>query len=69
VAQGAVTQLTLSHDAGVLAHGLELASSRPWDDFGYIGREFLPRLRRAGLAEADIRTMLVTNPQRVLAFA
>ena len=69
--RGGLGRLMLSHDAGVVSHGLEAASAEgPWEDFSYIGRTFLPRLRRhTGLTEADVRTMTMTNPQRVLSFA
>lgn len=70
VRRGAAGRLMLSHDAGVLAHGLELATSQgPWDDYAYIGREFLPRLLRTeGITPDHVRTMLTENPRRVLAF-
>ena len=69
--RGGLGQLMLSHDAGVIAHGIELdPPSPPWDDFGYIGRAFLPRLlRETSITESDVRTMVENNPQRVLAFA
>lgn len=70
VRRGAVGRVMLSHDAGVLAYGLELASSQgPWDDYAYIGREFLPRLLRTeGITPDHVRTMVTENPRRVLAF-
>lgn len=33
--------------------------------YGYILRHFVPRLRRLGVSEAAIRTLLVDNPRRV----
>lgn len=68
---GHLGQVLLSHDAATFAHGLEVASGEHvWDDYTYISRSFLPRLRReAGITEEDIAQMLVANPQRVLAFA
>jgi len=67
---GYVGQIMLSHDASVFAYGLEGASGEDvMDDFTYIPRVFLPKLRREpGVTEADIETMLTANPQRVLAF-
>lgn len=70
IRRGAAGRLMLSHDAGVLAYGLELATSQgPWDDYAYIGREFLPQLlRQEGVTPEHVRTMLIDNPARVLAF-
>ena len=55
----------------MFAHGLEEASGDAvWDDFTYISRVFLPRLlAETDVTEDDVEQMLVTNPQRVLAFA
>ena len=33
--------------------------------YGYLLRHFVPRLRRHGISDAQIRAMLVANPQRV----
>jgi predicted metal-dependent phosphotriesterase family hydrolase len=64
-------QVMLSHDAAVFAHGLEEASGDAvQDDFTYISRVFLPRLlAETDVTDGDIEQMLVTNPQRVLAFS
>ena len=32
----------------------------------YLAEKFLPRLRYAGVTEADIETMTVANPRRML---
>jgi phosphotriesterase-related protein len=71
VEKGFVRQVMLSHDAAVFAHGLEVASGdQVWDDYTYISRVFLPRLRaETRVTEDDVHAMLVENPQRVLAFA
>jgi phosphotriesterase-related protein len=70
VRSGHVGQVMLSHDASVIAHGLEIASDEnAWDDFTYISRVFLPALRAEGITDANIHVMLEVNPQRVLAFA
>ena len=71
VAKGWAGQVMLSHDAAVFAHGLEIASGEhAWDDFTYISRVFLPRLRaETAVTETEIERMLIDNPRRVLAFA
>lgn len=70
-AKGYLGQVLLSHDAATFAYGLEMASGENlWEDYTYISRVFLPRLRaETNVTEEDIHQMLVTNPQRVLAFA
>jgi phosphotriesterase-related protein len=63
-------QIMLSHDASVFAFGLEAASGENvMDDYTYIPRVFVPKLRAAGVDEATLDTILAANPQRVLAFA
>ena len=63
-------QILLSHDASVFAFGLEAASGENvMDDYTYIPRVFLPKLRAAGVDETTLETILAANPQRVLAFA
>lgn len=71
VAKGYAGQVMLSHDAATFAFGLEQASGDDvWDDYTYISRVFLPRLlRETPVTREDVDQMLVTNPQRVLAFA
>jgi phosphotriesterase-related protein len=70
IGAGHVGQVMLSHDAAVFAYGLEAASGENvMDDYTYIPRVFLPKLRAAGISEPEIETMLAANPQRVLAFA
>jgi phosphotriesterase-related protein len=71
VQKGYAGQVMLSHDAATYAWGLEIASGEhTWDDYTYISRVFLPRLRQeTAVTEEDIHQMLVVNPQRVLAFA
>lgn len=61
---GRVRQLTLSMDICTnsqmhahLGHG-----------FDHLLVNFVPLLREAGVSEADVRTLLVENPQRILAF-
>jgi phosphotriesterase-related protein len=63
-------QILLSHDASVFAYGLEAASGENvMDDYTYIPRVFVPRLRAAGLDDGTLDAILTANPQRVLAFA
>lgn len=70
IAKGYVDQIMLSHDAAVFAHGLEETSDENvFDDYAYITRVFLPRLRaEAGVSDEQISTILEENPQRVLTF-
>lgn len=65
-AKGHLGKVLLSHDAASFAYGLEMASGENlWDDYRYISRVFLPRLRsETNVTEEDIHQMLVTNPQR-----
>jgi len=37
--------------------------------YGYILRHFVPRLRRLGVSEDDIRTILVDNPRHAFEIA
>ncbi len=37
--------------------------------YGYILRHFVPRLRRHGVTDDEMRTLLVANPRRVFASA
>jgi phosphotriesterase-related protein len=34
--------------------------------YAYLARTFLPRLREAGVGDAEIETMTVANPRRLL---
>lgn len=70
IERGWIDQVLLSHDASTFNFGLELASTEPLhDDYTYISREFVPKLRAKGVTDAQLETMLVGNPRRVLAFA
>jgi len=64
VRAGRVRQLTLSMDicanSQLHAHG--------GHGYDHLLRAFVPLLRDAGVADADIHTMLVDNPRRILAF-
>ena len=71
IAKGFLHQVMMSHDAGILIHGyneivnpgVELSG-----DFTYISREFIPKLKHAGVSDEQLQVMMVENPQRVLAF-
>lgn len=66
---GYAHQLMLSHDAAVFVYGLEIVSGeKAFDDFTYISRVFVPKLRAAGVGEDELRIMLVDNPRRLLTF-
>ena len=64
VAQGHASQIILSHDIArrsrLRRHGGQ--------GYSYILRESVPLLRQAGLDDATIRTLLIDNPRRLLAF-
>lgn len=70
IQKGYINQIMLSHDAAVFAYGYEAASGDDvWDDYTYVVRQFIPKLQKAhGVTDGQVDTMLVTNPQRVLAF-
>lgn len=71
IAKGFIRQVMFSHDAAVLIHGyneivnpgVELSGG-----YTYISREFIPKLKSAGVTDDQLRVMLQENPQRVLAF-
>jgi phosphotriesterase-related protein len=46
------------HDSQLTHHG--------GNGFAYLARTFLPRLREAGVSDAEIETMTVANPRRLL---
>jgi phosphotriesterase-related protein len=64
VAAGRVGQVTLSMD---ICSNSQLHAHNG-HGFDHLLRTFVPMLRAAGVAEADITTMLVDNPRRILAF-
>jgi phosphotriesterase-related protein len=49
------------HDAQLTRYG--------GNGFAYLAETFLPRLRDAGVSEAEIETMTVANPRRLLTIA
>lgn len=67
--KGYVDQMMISHDAAVFVHGLDIVSGeKAFDDFTYIARVFLPKLREVGVSDSQIHKMLHENPKRVLRF-
>ena len=68
--KGYIDQIMLSHDAAVFAYGFEAASGDDvWDDYTYVSSQFVPKLQEAhGVTDAQLDTIFITNPQRVLAF-
>lgn len=63
--RGHVDKVILSHDFSRQSRLLRNGGT----GYGYILREFVPMLRAAGVDEAAMRTILVENPRRLLAFA
>jgi phosphotriesterase-related protein len=64
VRAGHLERVLLSHDAGWYHVG-EPAGGR-FRPYTFLFDGFLPALRRAGLRDADVRTLLVDNPARLL---
>lgn len=58
---GFVDQIVLSMDI----HMKIMLTAYGGGGYGYLLREFLPRLRERGITDQQIRTMLVDNPRRV----
>jgi predicted metal-dependent phosphotriesterase family hydrolase len=61
--RGHVERIMLSQD---VCHDSQL-SRYGGNGYTYLARTFLPRLREAGVGEAEIDTMTVANPRRMLA--
>ncbi len=65
---GYLRQVMLAHDALLVQSGPETRFGIGPDDFGYIPRVFVPKLRAAtGLSDDEVRVLLEENPQRFLA--
>jgi predicted metal-dependent phosphotriesterase family hydrolase len=60
--RGHVERVLLSQD---VCHDSQL-SRYGGNGYTYLARTFLPRLREAGVSEAEIETMTVANPRRLL---
>ena len=65
VEQGFGRQVLLSHDVCFKIRLTRYGGT----GLGHIPRRIVPRLRQGGLAEADVRTLTVENPARILTFA
>ena len=65
ISAGFGDQVILSHDRGWYTPA-EPGGGMP-KPFTYLSETFLPRLRAAGVSEADIRRLTVSNPFRALA--
>ncbi|GAA3076673.1 phosphotriesterase family protein [Streptosporangium carneum] len=65
VERGYASQIVLGHDVCQKIQ-LKRYGGKGYD---YISRYFLPALRRLGVSEEAIRTIMVENPARALAFA
>ena len=61
--RGHVERILLSQD---VCHDSQL-SRYGGNGYTYLARTFLPRLREAGVDDAEIETMIVANPRRMLA--
>lgn len=62
LARGHVEHVLLSHD---VCHDSQL-HRYGGNGYTYLSESFLPRLREAGVSNADIETMTIANPRRLL---
>ena len=62
LARGHAERILLSQD---VCHDAQL-SRYGGNSYTYLARSFLPRLREAGVGDAEIETMTVANPRRLL---
>jgi phosphotriesterase-related protein len=62
LSRGHVDRVLLSQD---VCHDSQL-TRYGGNGYAYLARTFLPRLREAGVGEAEIETMTVANPRRIL---
>jgi phosphotriesterase-related protein len=65
LARGHVERVLLSQD---VCHDSQL-TRYGGNGYTYLARTFLPRLREAGVSDAEIETMTVSNPRRLLTIA
>ena len=65
LSRGHVDRIQLSQD---VCHDSQLRRYGG-DGYTYLAESFLPRLREAGVSEAEIRTITVDNPRRLLTIA
>ncbi len=66
--RGHADRIVLSHDAMCHVDWFPPAVASAWKDWRWthIPDDVLPAMRRAGIAEDDITTMMVDNPRRIL---
>jgi len=66
--RGHADRIVLSHDAMCHVDWFPAALVSGWKDWRWthIPQDVLPEMRRSGISEADISTMMVDNPRRIL---
>lgn len=66
--RGHADRLVLSHDAMCHVDWFPASMAAAWKEWRWthIPDDVLPELRRVGISEADITTMMVANPRRIL---
>jgi phosphotriesterase-related protein len=65
---GYINQMVLSNDTDGWSLGL-VQRGNYQHTYAHLIKNFLPRLRKAGVAEEQIHTLLVENPKRILAIS
>jgi predicted metal-dependent phosphotriesterase family hydrolase len=63
--EGFVNQILLSTDSGRQSY---FKSYGGWPGFAYVLNTFIPMMKQAGISDADIHAMTVTNPRKFIAF-
>jgi len=66
--RGHAGKMVLSHDAACFNHWLperQLPAALPRWHYLHIHNDVIPALKRSGVTDAQIRTMLVDNPRRI----
>lgn len=66
--RGHAERIVLSHDAMCHVDWFPPGMAAGWKDWRWthIPEDVLPEMRRVGISEADLTTMMVTNPRRIL---
>ena len=65
IAKGYLDRITISHDCFCWSDMIPHADPPIWEgSYTFISRVVIPALRRAGLTEAQLDTILVDNPRR-----
>ena len=66
--RGHAGRIVLSHDAMCHVDWFPPTAYGAWKDWRWthIPQDVLPEMRRAGISEEDIETMMVDNPRRIL---